>query len=48
VEDGTNALCDVGSNVNIIPLSLADKFKLKAPTAGTAKELILANQSTIH
>jgi hypothetical protein len=31
-----------------MPLSLADKFKLKAPTAGTARELILANQSTIH
>ncbi|KAK2382625.1 hypothetical protein QL285_070147 [Trifolium repens] len=29
-------------------LSLEDKFKLKAPTAGTARELILANQSIIH
>ncbi|KAK2375580.1 hypothetical protein QL285_076465 [Trifolium repens] len=45
---GVNALCDVGSSVNVIPLSLADKFKLALPIAGTARELVLANQSSIH
>jgi hypothetical protein len=40
---GVNALCDVGSSVNVIPLSLADKFKLALPIAGTARELVLAN-----
>ena len=45
---GVNALCDVGSSVNVIPLSLADKFKLALPIVGTARELILANQSSIH
>ncbi|WJX28206.1 hypothetical protein P8452_16955 [Trifolium repens] len=45
---GVNALCDVGSSVNVIPLSLTDKFKLALPTAGTARELVLANQSSIH
>ncbi|KAK2381684.1 hypothetical protein QL285_069275 [Trifolium repens] len=45
---GVNALCDVGSSVNVIPLSLADKFRLALPTAGTAWELVLANQSSIH
>ncbi|KAK2350298.1 hypothetical protein QL285_098351 [Trifolium repens] len=43
-----NALCDVGSSVNVIRLSLEDKFKLALPTAGTARELVLANQSSIH
>ncbi|KAK2427731.1 hypothetical protein QL285_026293 [Trifolium repens] len=47
-EGGVNALCDVGSSVNVIPLSLADKFKLKTPTAGTSRELVLAKQSSIH
>jgi hypothetical protein len=47
-EEGVNVLCDVGSSVNVIPLSLANKFKLSLPTAGTTKELILANQSTIR
>ncbi|KAK2356687.1 hypothetical protein QL285_094015 [Trifolium repens] len=45
---GVNALCDVGSSVNVIPLSLSDKFKLALPSAGTARELVLANQSSIH
>ncbi|KAK2449873.1 hypothetical protein QL285_009028 [Trifolium repens] len=31
-----------------MPLSLADKLKLTATTAGTERELILANQSTIR
>ena len=31
---GVNALCDVGSSVNVIPLSLADKFKLALPVQG--------------
>ncbi|WJX51861.1 hypothetical protein P8452_38025 [Trifolium repens] len=31
-----------------MPLSLADKFKLITPIAGTTRELVLANQSTIH
>ncbi|KAK2369100.1 hypothetical protein QL285_082253 [Trifolium repens] len=42
------ALWDVGSSVNVMPLSLAEKFKLTKTTAGTERELILANQSTIH
>ncbi|KAK2382356.1 hypothetical protein QL285_069900 [Trifolium repens] len=42
------ALCDVGSSVNVMPLSLAEKFKLTKTTAGTERELVLANQSTIH
>ncbi|KAK2443970.1 hypothetical protein QL285_015032 [Trifolium repens] len=45
---GVNALCDVDSSVNVIPLSLADKFKLASPIAGTSREHILANQSSIH
>ncbi|KAK2428124.1 putative mitochondrial protein [Trifolium repens] len=45
---GVNAPCDVGSSVNVIPLSLADKFKLTLPIAGTSRELVLANQSSIH
>ncbi|KAK2374877.1 hypothetical protein QL285_075810 [Trifolium repens] len=42
------ALCDVGSSVNVMPLSLADKLKFTTTTAGTARELVLANQTTIH
>ncbi|WJX82474.1 hypothetical protein P8452_65226 [Trifolium repens] len=42
------ALCDVGSSVNVMPLSLAEKFKLTKTIAGTERELVLANQSTIH
>ena len=42
------ALCDVGSSVNVMPLSLAEKFKLTKATAGTERELVLANQTTIH
>ncbi|KAK2421769.1 hypothetical protein QL285_032361 [Trifolium repens] len=42
------ALCDVGSSVNVMPLSLAEKLKLAQPTAGTKRELVLANQSTIY
>ncbi|KAK2436770.1 hypothetical protein QL285_021740 [Trifolium repens] len=42
------ALCDVGSCVNVMPLSLAEKFKLVTPIAGTKRELTLADQSTIH
>ncbi|KAK2434668.1 hypothetical protein QL285_019800 [Trifolium repens] len=45
---GVNALCDVGSSVNVITLSLADKFKLALPIAGTTREFVLANQSSIH
>ncbi|KAK2410269.1 hypothetical protein QL285_045643 [Trifolium repens] len=45
---GVNALCDVGSSVKVMPLSLADKFKLAIPIAGTSRELVLANQSTIY
>ncbi|KAK2429309.1 hypothetical protein QL285_027759 [Trifolium repens] len=45
---GVNALCDVGSSVNVIPLSLADKFKLALPIVGSARDLVLANQSSIH
>jgi hypothetical protein len=33
---GVNALCDVGSSVNVIPFSLADKFKLALPMVGTS------------
>ncbi|KAK2436550.1 hypothetical protein QL285_021538 [Trifolium repens] len=47
-EAEVKALCDVGSSVNVMPLSLADKLKLTKPTAGTERELVLANQSTIH
>ncbi|MCI25518.1 hypothetical protein A2U01_0046709, partial [Trifolium medium] len=42
------ALCDIGSSVNVMPLSLAKAFNLKEPTEGTVKELTLADQSTIH
>ncbi|KAK2356096.1 hypothetical protein QL285_093451 [Trifolium repens] len=42
------ALCDVGSSVNVMPLSLEEKFKLTKATAGTERELVLANQTTIH
>ncbi|MCI54377.1 hypothetical protein A2U01_0075627, partial [Trifolium medium] len=42
------ALCDIGSSVNVMPLSLAKTFNLKEPTAGTVKELTLADQSIIH
>ncbi|KAK2427689.1 hypothetical protein QL285_026252 [Trifolium repens] len=42
------ALCDVGSSVNVMSLSLAEKFKLITPIAGTKRELTLADQSTIH
>ncbi|KAK2395569.1 hypothetical protein QL285_057295 [Trifolium repens] len=31
-----------------MPLSLAEKFKLTTVTAGTERELVLANQTTIH
>jgi hypothetical protein len=37
------ALCDISSSVNVMPLSLAKKYKLEEPTAGTEKELVLAN-----
>jgi hypothetical protein len=46
-EEAVPALCDIGSSVNVMPLSLARKLKLKEPTAGTEKELLLANQTTI-
>ncbi|KAK2444412.1 hypothetical protein QL285_015440 [Trifolium repens] len=42
------ALCDIGSSVNVMPLSLAKAFNLKEPTKGTARELTLADQSTIY
>ncbi|KAK2455979.1 hypothetical protein QL285_003388 [Trifolium repens] len=42
------ALCDVGSSVNVMPVSLAEKLKLARPTAGTERELVLANPSTIY
>ncbi|WJX89261.1 hypothetical protein P8452_71273 [Trifolium repens] len=42
------ALCDVGSSVNVMPLSLAEKLKLARPNAATKRELVLANQSTIY
>ncbi|KAK2456396.1 hypothetical protein QL285_003767 [Trifolium repens] len=45
---GVNILCDVGSSVNVMTLSLAMKLKLARPTAGIARELVLANQSTIY
>ncbi|KAK2396576.1 hypothetical protein QL285_058224 [Trifolium repens] len=45
---GVNALCDVGSSVNVMSLYLAEKFKLITPTAGTTRELTLVDQSTIH
>ena len=32
----------------VMPLSLAEKFKLTKTTAGTERELVLANQSIIH
>ena len=38
----------MGSSVNVMPLSLADKLKLTKTTAGTERELVLANQTTIH
>ncbi|KAK2374621.1 hypothetical protein QL285_075569 [Trifolium repens] len=47
-EAEVRALCDVGSSVNVMPLSLAEKFKLTKTTVGTKRELVLANQSTIH
>ncbi|KAK2382725.1 hypothetical protein QL285_070242 [Trifolium repens] len=47
-EAEVRALCDVGSSVNVMPLSLADKLKLTTTTAGTERELVLANQTTIH
>ncbi|KAK2374241.1 hypothetical protein QL285_075217 [Trifolium repens] len=47
-EAEVRALCDVGSSVNIMPFSLADKLKLTTTTAGTERELVLANQTTIH
>ncbi|KAK2444144.1 hypothetical protein QL285_015197 [Trifolium repens] len=47
-EAKVRALCDVGSSVNVMPLSLAEKFKLITPTAGTKRELTLADQSTIY
>ncbi|KAK2456518.1 hypothetical protein QL285_003878 [Trifolium repens] len=47
-EAEVRALCDVGSSVNLMPLSLAEKFKLITPIAGTKRELTLADQSTIH
>jgi hypothetical protein len=47
-EAEVKALCDVGSSVNVMPLSLADKLKLTKLTACTERELVLANQSTIR
>ncbi|KAK2456520.1 hypothetical protein QL285_003880 [Trifolium repens] len=47
-EAEVKASCDVGSSVNVMPLSLAEKLKLTKPTTGTERELVLANQSTIH
>ncbi|WJX89678.1 hypothetical protein P8452_71654 [Trifolium repens] len=47
-ETEIRALCDVGSSVNVMPLSLAEKLKLTKPTAGTERELVLANQLTIY
>ncbi|WJX12551.1 hypothetical protein P8452_03041 [Trifolium repens] len=43
-EAEVKALCNVGSSVNVKPLSLADKLKLIPTTAGTEHELVLANQ----
>jgi hypothetical protein len=42
------AFYDIGSCVNVIPLSLAKRFKLKEPTAGTKKELVMADQTIVH
>ena len=42
-EAEVKALCDVGSSVNVMPLSLAEKLKLTKPTAGTERELVFAN-----
>ncbi|KAK2368919.1 hypothetical protein QL285_082081 [Trifolium repens] len=36
-EAEVKALCDVGSSVNVMPLSLADKFKLTKITASTER-----------
>ncbi|KAK2416221.1 hypothetical protein QL285_038636 [Trifolium repens] len=47
-EAEVKALCDVGSSVNVMSLSLGEKLKLIPPTAGTERELTLADQSTIH
>jgi hypothetical protein len=47
-ETVVKALCDIGSSVNVMPLSLARAFNLKEPTEGTARELTLADQSTIY
>ncbi|KAK2457219.1 hypothetical protein QL285_004517 [Trifolium repens] len=33
---------------NVMPLSLAKGFKLKEPTVGTDKELVMADQTTVH
>ncbi|KAK2382250.1 hypothetical protein QL285_069798 [Trifolium repens] len=38
-EAEVRALCDVGSSVNVMPLSLVEKFKLITPTAGTKREV---------
>jgi hypothetical protein len=46
-EETVSALCDIGSSVNALPLSLGRKLKLKEPTVGTENELVLANQTTI-
>jgi hypothetical protein len=41
IEEGeVNALCDVGSSVNVMPLFLAEKLKLTKPTTGTEHELV--------
>jgi hypothetical protein len=49
IEDETvPPLCDIGTSVNAMPLSLARNLKLKEPTAGTEKELVLANQTIIR
>jgi hypothetical protein len=39
-EAEVKALCDVGSSVNVMPLSLAEKLKLTKPTTGTEHELV--------
>jgi hypothetical protein len=36
-KEGVKALCDVGSSVNVMPLSLADKLKLTTINAGTTR-----------
>jgi hypothetical protein len=46
-EETVPALCDIGSSVNAIPLSLARKLKLKELSGGSEKQLVLANQTTI-